>query len=347
MNNGTVIPSAKNSGALLAPVRGSADRPSMVVRVENLKKYYESRKGLFSLSKRVVYALNGVTFEIGHSETLGLVGESGCGKTTLARVVLALTPKNDGRIVFEGREIGMHMPRVQLKRYRREAQIIFQDPFSSLNPRINVEGTISEGIRVHKLARGRGVRERVQELLSMVGLRPELLKRYPHEMSGGQRQRVCIARALSVSPKLIIADEPISSLDLSIQAQIINLFMELQEKLNLSYLFISHDLRVVTYLSHRVAVMYLGSMVELAPSMELYNRPLHPYTQALLKSVPGLTLNIRSEDAPIKGDVPSPFSLPRGCPFEPRCPIRKEICAREMPAWREIGTGHWVACHMA
>ncbi|MBI2059335.1 MAG: ABC transporter ATP-binding protein [Nitrospirae bacterium] len=319
---------------------------SALLKIDELRKGYESRKGFFSVSKRKVFALNGVTFEIFPGETLGLVGESGCGKTTLARTVLLLLAHDGGTIRFDGKPVSIHMSAHDLKAYRRSVQVIFQDPFASLNPRINVEGTISEGIKVHHLAKGKEVRERTVELMRMAGLSEALLRAYPHEMSGGQRQRVCIARALSVSPRLVIADEPVSALDLSIQAQIINLFIELQEKLKLSYLFISHDLRVVTYVSHRVAVMYLGFMIELAPSMELYNNPQHPYTQALLNSVPGLTLSLHDGAEPIKGDVPSPYNLPKGCPFEPRCPIKKEICSREMPAWREVRPSHWAACHM-
>jgi oligopeptide transport system ATP-binding protein len=291
-------------------------------------------------------AVADVDLDLVEGETVGLVGESGCGKSTLARLALRLIEPDAGEIRFEGRDLRA-LGRRELRAVRRRLQIVFQDPFASLNPRMTVGETIGEGLRVHRLASGAALDERVAELLEIVGLAPEHAARYPHEFSGGQRQRIGIARALALEPRLIVADEPVSSLDVSIQAQILNLLLELQQRFGLTYLFISHDLRVVRHLSRRVAVMYLGRIVESAPADQLYDRPQHPYTEALLSAVPVPEPGAGRRRIVLRGDVPSPIAPPSGCPFHPRCPKAFERCPIERPALREVKPGHWAACHLA
>ncbi len=316
-----------------------------LIKVRDLKKYYRIRRGVLSRRVSVVKAVDGVSFTIKRGETFGLVGESGCGKSTLGRSILRLIEPDSGEIYFEGEDILKYKGK-KLKSLRKDMQIIFQDPYSSLNPRLTVEEIIGEGLSIHKLARGKERERRVLELLEVVGLNRDALKKYPHEFSGGQRQRIGIARALSLMPKFIVADEPVSSLDLSIQAQIINLLKELQERFSLTYLFISHDLRVVRYISNRIAVMYLGKIVELGGSKEIYDNPLHPYTKALLSSIPQPDPDKKRKRVLIEGDPPSPIDPPSGCHFHPRCRYAREICKELEPVLKDFG-GHLVACHFA
>ena len=321
-----------------------------LLEVRQLAMHFPVTEGV-ALRRKVgeVKAVDGVDFCIERGETLGLVGESGCGKTTTGRCILRLERPTGGQILFDGQDINQ-MPRTELLSLRRRTQVIFQDPYSSLNPRMKVGDIIGEPIKVHAVERDAGRRRaRVRELLSVCGLDPKFADRYPHEMSGGQRQRVGIARALALDPQFIVCDEAVSALDVSIQAQIVNLLEDLRERFGLTYLFIAHDLSVVRHLCQRVAVMYLGRIVETAASDELFDNPLHPYTQALLSAVPAPDPRIEAsrDFRPPQGEVPSPMNPPSGCVFHPRCPIAVENCRRERPALRELRPGHWVACSEA
>jgi len=315
-----------------------------LLKITNLKKYFPVKRGLLSRVVGHVKAVDDVSFQIAPGETLGLVGESGCGKTTVGRTLLQLIRPTAGSVQFNGQEIA-DVGSSDLRKLRLDMQIVFQDPFGSLNPRMTIKSIIEEGLIVHGRANKAERLEKVEEALLEVGLAPQdYLTRYPHEFSGGQRQRICIARALTLRPKFMVLDEPISALDVSYQSQVINLLAELREKYDLTYLFISHDLSVVQYISDRVAVMYLGEIVELADSTELYARPLHPYTQALLSSVPTMVPNKNKERIVLEGDVPSPLNPPSGCSFHPRCPRAMDICKRQAPELLDLD-GHNVTCH--
>ena len=325
-----------------------------LLEVRDLVKHFPVRGNpLAALSpgaaRRVVHAVDGVSFAIEAGETLGLVGESGCGKTTTGRLVLRAIEPTSGRILFEGQDITA-LPASQMLGFRRNVQIVFQDPYSSLNPRMTVGRMVAEPIRVHRVAQGAAIEARVHALLDMVGLTAEYAGRYPHELSGGQRQRVGVARALAAGPRLVVADEAVSALDVSVRAQILNLLVDLRERLGLAYLFVSHDLGVIRFLSHRVAVMYLGKLVEVAPTDELFKQPQHPYTQALLASIPSVGDGGASIfDDPtrlLEGELPNPIDLPRGCRFASRCPHRMAQCDEVEPALREAAPGHAVACHL-
>ena len=317
-----------------------------LLRVENLTKHFPIRRGLFSRTVGQVRAVDGVSFEVAKGEVLGLVGESGCGKSTTGRCILRLIEPTSGKVIFDGRDVTAMGSR-ELRSMRREMQIVFQDPYASLNPRLTVGSMLGEALAIHHIAKGAAARERIAELLTQVGLSPDHSRRYPHEFSGGQRQRIGVARALAVGPRLIVADEPVSALDVSIQAQIINLLRDLQRKLGLTYLFVAHDLAVVEHLSDRVAVMYLGRIVELAGRDALYRAPHHPYTAALLSAIPVPDPSRRRRRIVLKGDVPSPANPPAGCPFHPRCFMAQPVCAHDVPPLREVAPGRWAACHFA
>ena len=319
---------------------------NVILRVDNLKMYFPIRSGLFQRHAGDIKAVDDVSFEIITGETLGLVGESGCGKTTTGRAIIRLYNPTGGHVYFEGQDMA-DLKGEALRKMRRKMQMIFQDPYASLNPRMSVYGIVSEPLTVHHIVSGQEKKDRVAELMELVGLNPGLMNRYPHEFSGGQRQRIGLARSLALKPDLIICDEPISALDVSIQAQVVNLLEELQEKFGLTYLFIAHDLSMVRHISDRTAVMYLGKVVELAPQEELYNHPLHPYTQALLSAVPvpDPVVERNRQRIILTGDVPSPAHPPSGCNFHPRCPLHEE-CQEEEPEWQEVSPGHWVACHL-
>lgn len=321
-------------------MNGAAD----LIDVRGLHKYFPIAAGVFSRHVADVKAVDGIDFTIRRGETLGLVGESGSGKTTAGRVVLRLLPATSGKVLFEGRDVHV-LARSDVRTLRKEMQVIFQDPYASLNPRMTISDIIGEPLRIHGLARGKDAEARVMDLLRLVGLQPYHANRYPHEFSGGQRQRIGIARALAVEPKFIVADEPVSALDVSIQAQILNLLRELQRELGLTVIFIAHDLSVVRHMCDRVAVMYLGSLVELGPSDELYGFPRHPYTGALLSAVPVPDPSVRRERQLLTGDVPSPADPPAGCRFHTRCPKAQELCAQDAPPLEEKGTGTLAACH--
>ncbi len=322
---------------------------NVLVRIEGLKMHFPITQGII-FQRRVgdIKAVDGISFFIRQGETLGLVGESGCGKSTTGRCILQLYRPTAGEVYFEDESL-TQMRGEKLRRMRRKMQMIFQDPYASLNPRMTVGNIISEPLEVHNILKGKARKERVQELLEVVGLNPYFINRYPHEFSGGQRQRIGVARALAVNPSFIVCDEPISALDVSIQAQIINLLEELQERLGLTYLFIAHDLSVVRHISNRVAVMYLGKIVELTDRAELYHSPLHPYTQALLSAVPipDPVVEEKRQRTILEGDVPSPAHPPVGCNFNTRCPVAMDICYDQEPEFRDLGGEHWVACFRA
>ena len=314
-----------------------------LVEVKHLKEYFNINTGLFS--SKPLKAVDDVSFSIRRGETLGLVGESGCGKTTVGRTLLHLYKPTDGEIWFDGKQI---VTKKDIAEYREKTAMVFQDPYSSLNPRMTVADIIGEPLDVHKMYSNEKERkERILELMAQVGLNSEHANRYAHEFSGGQRQRIGIARALSMKPQFVVCDEPVSALDVSIQAQVINMFDELQDKMGLTYLFIAHDLLVVRHISDRIAVMYLGKMVELADAREIYDHPLHPYTRSLMSAVPLPDPKMARENKRIvlTGDIPSPLNAPSGCPFRTRCPYASDVCAQSMPEFKDVGGGHFVACH--
>jgi len=324
-----------------------SERDEVLVQVRKLKKYFPITRGVFQRHVGDVKAVDDVSFDIFRGETLGLVGESGSGKTTVGRTMLRLYEPTDGSILIGGKDLAKQSAS-ELRAMRQQMQIIFQDPYASLNPRMTVGGIVGEPLEVHRVARGKEKRERVQELLRLVGLNPYFVNRYPHEFSGGQRQRIGVARALALNPDLIVCDEPISSLDVSIQAQVVNLLEDLQNRMGLTYLFIAHDLSMVRHISDRVAVMYLGKIMELTGRDELYTNPLNPYTQALMSAVPVPDPEVEEERQRVilEGDIPSPSSPPEGCNFSTRCPVARDICFESHPEFIEVEPGHFCACHV-
>jgi len=324
----------------------SAAATEPLLKARGVTKHFPIRRGILQRTVGVVQAVDGVDLDVMPGETVGLVGESGCGKSTLGRTLLRLVEPTAGEILFEGRDLARLRGR-ELKAMRRDMQIIFQDPVGSLDPRMTVRDIVSEGLAIHGLAPGRQRAAKVKEILQRVGLRPEAAGRYPHEFSGGQRQRIGIARALVLQPKFVVADEPVSALDVSIQSQVLNLLVELKREFNLTYLFVAHNLAVVGYISDRIAVMYLGKVVELADAAELYRKPLHPYTMPLLSAIPEPRPGARHQRIVLRGDVPSPINPPSGCRFRTRCPIAQEICAEKEPPLEMKPEGHLAACHFA
>ena len=316
-----------------------------ILEVRNLRKCFPLKKTMTGKVTQELVAVDDVSFTLKAGETLGIVGESGCGKTTLGRTILKLHNSSGGRIIFDGVDITDFKPK-QMREIRKQMQIIFQDPYSSLPPRSTVGGILSEPVSVHNIVPKGQVKEYVLDLMEKCGLRDYYYERYPHEFSGGQRQRICIARALSVKPKLVICDEPVSALDVSIQAQIINLLKQLQKDMNLTYVFISHDLSVVKFISDKIGVMYLGSMVEFGTKEDIFANPLHPYTQALFSAIPQPDPDLKMNRIILKGDIPSPANPPKGCRFHTRCPYATDKCKEEVPEYRDYGNGHFVACHL-
>jgi oligopeptide transport system ATP-binding protein len=328
-------------------VRGGLVTNGPLIRVEGLVKHFPLSAGLLRLGRKIlVRAVDGVGLEIRTGETLGLVGESGCGKSTLGRLILRLIEPNEGRIFFDGQEI-TRLSRRRMGPLRRDMQIVYQDPYGSLSPRKTVASIITEPLRIHRLAEGRRLQQHAAELMERVGLSPRLARLYPHEFSGGQRQRIGIARALALHPRFLVLDEPVSALDVSVRAQVLNLLQDLQEEMGLTYLLISHDLSVVKHVSDRVGVMYLGRIVELAGKHDLYACPRHPYTEALLVAIPVAAAGARRTRRILQGDVPTPIAPPPGCHFHPRCPYAGRRCQTDVPSLKETNAGHWVACHLA
>ena len=319
--------------------------PDCVLEVRHLRKCFPLQKTITGKVTRELVAVDDVSFKLKAGETLGIVGESGCGKTTAGRAILKLHQPTGGQIIFNGEDITNYSPK-QMRELRKEMQIIFQDPYSSLPPRDTVGGILSEPVKVHNIVPAAQTKEYVLDLMDKCGLRDYYYERYPHEFSGGQRQRICIARALSVNPKLVICDEPVSALDVSIQAQIINLLKKLQREMNLAYVFISHDLSVVKFISDKIGVMYLGSMVEFGTKEEIFKNPLHPYTKALFSAVPNPDPTAKMDRIKLEGDIPSPANPPKGCRFHTRCPYAQEVCKHVPPEYREYGNGHFAACHL-
>ncbi|HEY5572866.1 MAG TPA: dipeptide ABC transporter ATP-binding protein [Anaerolineales bacterium] len=324
------------------------DRPDEVIlKVQNLKKYFPIRRGVFRRQVGEVKAVDDISFEVYRGETLGVVGESGCGKTTAGRTIIRLYEPTSGHVYFNGKDLAT-LSGGELRKMRRKMQMIFQDPYASLNPRMSVEGIVSEPLEIHRMTNGRQRKDRVAELLHLVGLNPALMNRFPHEFSGGQRQRIGLARSLALNPDLVICDEPISALDVSIQAQVVNLLEDLQKELGLTYIFIAHDLSMVRHISRRVAVMYLGKIMELTDRETLYKNPLHPYTQALLSAIPVADPEVEEKRRRIilEGDLPSPANPPKGCNFNTRCPLAMDICFHVEPELIEVEADHWCACHL-
>ncbi|MCE3202055.1 ABC transporter ATP-binding protein [Paenibacillus sonchi] len=318
---------------------------SAILEVRNLKKHYPIRKGFFAKQVGSVKAVDGITLSVEKGETLAVVGESGCGKSTTGRAILRLIEPTDGEILFDGTDV-RSLDTEQLRRFRTDMQMVFQDPYASLDPRWTVQRILEEPLRTHGAAKSNELKSRVEELMQVVGLSPYQAHRFPHEFSGGQRQRIGIARALALNPKFIVCDEPVSALDVSIQAQVLNLMQDLQEQYGLTYMFISHDLSVVKFISDRVAVMYLGRIVELAPTKELFAKPLHPYTQALMSAVPVPNPGLKKSRIVLTGDVPNPETPPSGCAFHPRCPFAMDKCRKDEPVLRQLDSGHQVSCHL-
>jgi len=335
--------SAATEAAATVASTATGTEADALLQVRNLKKYFPIRGGVFSRVVANVKAVEEASLTIRRGEVVGLVGESGSGKTTAGRAILRLIEPTDGEIIFDGVDIAK-LPKAKMRDYRKEMQIIFQDPFASLNPRMSVGDIIGEALTIHNLARGKAKEDRVADLLERVGMNAGHMRRYPHEFSGGQRQRIGIARALAVDPKFIVADEPVSALDVSIQAQVVNLLQDLKDELGLTMLFIAHDLGVVEYISDKVVVMYLGRIMEIAPAKELYRNPVHPYTEALLSAVPIPDPTIKRERVILQGDIPSPINPPSGCVFRTRCPIAIEDCKHVVPPLEEVGPGHLKAC---
>jgi oligopeptide/dipeptide ABC transporter ATP-binding protein len=318
--------------------------PSELLIVHDLKKYFPIRRGILQRAVGNVYAVDGVSFSVQTGETLGVVGESGCGKSTMGRAILRLVEPTSGQIIFDGEDV-LKLSPGEMRRMRREMQIVFQDPYASLNPRYSIANALLEPMIVHKLFTRQERMQRVSSLLEKVGLDPDYANHFPHEFSGGMRQRVGIARALALNPKLIILDEPVAALDVSVQSQVLNLLEDLQAEFNLTYVFITHDLSVVKHISKRIMVLYLGNMAELAESEVLFANPLHPYTRVLLSAVPIPDPDYKKERILLEGDPPSPANPPDGCRFHTRCPVKRDVCGRERPVWRQIEPGHLVACH--